>query len=128
MSDETEKTDKEDIPTQQMLLLYGEIYAEMLKSDRFKTFINTNFDIHREIDEEHKILTYRVIEVPPEEVGKRIAALVDVAKDEAAKKVGPKKLIEDAKATPAKDFAKALQKKVQASGKKEKQPRNRKSN
>lgn len=45
-----------------------DIFLQLMESDRFKTFVNANFDIHSFVDEEAKVVHTRVIEKPPEKV------------------------------------------------------------
>lgn len=55
-----------------MLKLYGQMFSDLLKSDRFKEFFELNFDVQKFIDEEEKTVDYRIIEVPPQEAMKRL--------------------------------------------------------
>lgn len=45
-----------------------EIFLQMMESDRFKQFVNTNFDIHSFVDNDEKVVHTRVIERPMEVV------------------------------------------------------------
>jgi len=48
------------------LLVQGEIFQQLLESERFTTFFNSNFDLEKHVDEENKTVTFKIVEVAPE--------------------------------------------------------------
>lgn len=65
---------------QQELVKRGVIFTELMNSERFVQFIQCNFDFATVIDDETKSITFSVVEVPPTEVMRRVAAMT-VRKD-----------------------------------------------
>lgn len=56
---------------------YSEIMQGLLQSSRFVNWFQVNFDIHKIIDEEEKMITIRVLEVPPELVQQRMIEIME---------------------------------------------------
>jgi len=54
------------------LLLYGEIFYQLIQLSWFKELIETRIDIHKVIDKKNKSIEIKVIEVPTEEMLKRL--------------------------------------------------------
>jgi len=50
------------------LKYHGEVFLQLLQSDRFKQFVELNYEIRRIIDDEEKTITIEVVEKPPEVV------------------------------------------------------------
>ena len=48
------------------LMVQGEIFQQLLQSERFLTFFNANFDLQKHVDEDNKSITFQLLEVPPE--------------------------------------------------------------
>lgn len=55
------------------LIAYGEVFHQLLQIPWMKDLIDTHFDIIQNIDHEAKEVALVVVEVPPDEVKKRIA-------------------------------------------------------
>ncbi len=98
--------------------MFGLIMMELMQSERFVTFINTNFDIQTAVDHETSEIMIRVVEVPPEVVMERIKELAGVDTSQKAqeeepkpKKVG-KKLIAPPNTSPSKIVENKMKKKI----------------
>lgn len=58
------------------------VMEALLQSEKFKQFFALNYDVHRVIDDDAKEIRTQIIEVPPQEVAKRMqAAMEKEAKD-----------------------------------------------
>lgn len=62
--------------TQTDLLVHGEIFSQLLQSERFREFVNMNFTIQKFVDDETKTIDIQVIENPPEVVMGKITEKV----------------------------------------------------
>lgn len=69
---------------QNELLLYGEIFYQLIQRPWFKELVETRFDFQKIINEEERTIELRVIEVPLEVVAKRLSD-----RQKAAKEAGP---------------------------------------
>lgn len=81
------------------LKYHGEVFLQLLASDRFKQFVELNYEIRRIIDDEEKTITVEVLEKPPEVVMQSLGG-----KPKKAKKPGIKLATQD-------DLTKLLKKK-----------------
>lgn len=72
-----------DAREQQELITRGVIFTELMKSDRFVNFVKCNYDFAQMIDDETKTITLQVVEVPGEEVMKRLTELQQILGPEA---------------------------------------------
>ncbi len=59
------------------LALYGELFAQMMQLPWFKDMIECRFDIQQVIDDDTKTIVLQAIEVPPQEVMKRMKKKAD---------------------------------------------------
>lgn len=65
------------------LIGYGLILAQLLQSERFKTFFSCNYDLVKIVDDMTKTITMNVLEVPPNLVPERMKKMiVDAQKDQ----------------------------------------------
>lgn len=71
------------------LMIYGEIFYQMIQRPWFKEFIDTRFDFQKHIDEEERTIELRVIEVPMEVTMQRLAEIEKAKADAAPKIVEP---------------------------------------
>lgn len=60
---------------QNELLVYGEVFYQLLQFSWFRDMFECQFDIQKVVDEEEKTIELRVIEVPPDVSSARLAAL-----------------------------------------------------
>lgn len=82
VTDTEESTPMTDLERSQ-LIGYGLIFAQLLESDRFKTFFGCNFDLIKVVDDMTKTITMNVLEVPPNLVPERMKKmLMDAQKDQ----------------------------------------------
>jgi hypothetical protein len=65
------------------LMVQGEIFQQLLQSERFLTFFNANFDLQKHVDEENKSITFKLLEVPPEVTLSRLQGREDAAQESA---------------------------------------------
>lgn len=68
----------------ELLLVYGEIFYQLIQRPWFKEIIDTRVDIRKNIDHEAKRVDIVVVEVPTEETMRRLA---EIEKEKA--KSGP---------------------------------------
>lgn len=62
--------------TENDVMVHGEIFSQLLQSERFRDFVNLNFTIQKFVDDETKTIDIQVIENPPEVVLGRMSAKV----------------------------------------------------
>ena len=68
---------------------YAAIMAELVQSDRFLTWFNLNFEIHKVINTEEKTIEIRVLEVHPDIVHDKVQEEVIKAAKEEQTKIKP---------------------------------------
>jgi hypothetical protein len=79
--------------TESDMLVHGEIFSQLLQSERFREFVNMNFTIQKFVDDETKTIDIQVIENPPEVVMGKItekakeANLIQLASPSMAEKI-----------------------------------------
>jgi hypothetical protein len=78
MTNEQEQTEE---ARQSELLVYGEVFHQLLKLAWFKDLLETRVDVIKEVDEEAKTITIKVLEVPTEETMKRMNSKIKIAGD-----------------------------------------------
>ena len=61
------------------LVGYGLIFAQLLQSERFRTFFQVNYDLVKVVDDGEKTVTMHVVEVPPQLVPERMKKLIGEA-------------------------------------------------
>ncbi len=103
--------------TVEQQMMFGSIMMELMRSERFVQFLNMNFDIQTAQDPEAKEIMIRVIEVPPEEVVKRIKELagaetVQEPQPEVKPKKAGTKLIQPPNTTPSKIVENKMKNKI----------------
>lgn len=115
----TENDSKDNLfpNTEAQQMLFGSIMMELMQSERFVTFINTNFDIQTATDPESKEVMIRVIECPPEVVMERIKTLAGAdgpaaTSEEPKPKKAGKKLIAPPNTSPSKIVENKMKKKI----------------
>lgn len=71
------------------LKYHGEVFLQLLQSDRFKQFVELNYEIRRIIDDEEKTITIEVVEKPPEVVMQSLGGKPKKAKKPSIKLATP---------------------------------------
>lgn len=69
MSEDLTKTDLET----SKLIAYGQLFAQLLESERFRSMLETFFTFQKFVDDHEKIVTFQVIENPPEVVAQKMS-------------------------------------------------------
>lgn len=68
-----EDNTKTDLETSKMIA-YGQLFAQLMESERFRSMLETFFTFQKFVDDHEKIVTFQVIENPPEVVAQKLAA------------------------------------------------------
>lgn len=55
------------------LVAYGQLFAQLMESERFRSMMETFFTFQKFVDDHEKVVTFQVIENPPEVVAKKMA-------------------------------------------------------
>ena len=76
MTDEQTSKDAEDRLAQ---VVYSSIMSQLIESDRFRTFFHANYDLHKQVDEDLKTVSYLLVEVPPSVVQHRLVDSMNLA-------------------------------------------------
>lgn len=52
---------------------YGQLFAQLLESARFRDFMETFYTIQKFVDDQERVVTFQIIENPPDIIAKKIA-------------------------------------------------------